>query len=125
VEQPEEAVLTAKCCSWDREFLAVLSGSVAGDAAHDFSEILMLESWRELDRIALDLGEVTHVDLVGLAGLWRVAESQRAAGGTFEVQSLPPRIHRRFRAFGLTGRLDVGRPGEVRARLSHAPDHDL
>ena len=115
-----EAVLTAKCCSLRHEFLAALSGEMAGEAARDFGEILVLESWRELDRIALDLGDVTRVDLVGLACLWRVAESQEAAGGRFEVQSLSPRLLGRFRAFGLAGRLAVGQPGEVRSRLRHA-----
>ena len=117
---PGDAVLSAKCCSLPREFLAVLSGALSGDAARDFGEILVLESWRELDRIALDLGDVTHVDLVGLSCLWRVAESQEAAGGRFEVQSLSPRIAERFRAFGLAARVDLGEAGEVRSRLSPA-----
>lgn len=117
---PADGVLTAKCCSFDAEFLAVLSGALAGDAARDFGEILVLETWRELDRIALDLRDVTHTDLVGLASLWRVADSQAAAGGRLEVQSVPRRLRQRFQAFGLAARLAVGRSGEVRARLIHA-----
>lgn len=114
------ALMTAKCCSFDHEFVAVLNGVLAGDAARDFGEILVLESWRGLDRIALDLRDVAHADLVGLAALWRVAESQREAGGTLEVQSIAPRVLRRFRSFGLIERVVVGQSGEIRSLLSHS-----
>ena len=119
-DESEQAVLTARCWSSDREFLAILSGGLAGDAARDFGEILLLESWRELERIALDLSEVTFVDLVGMSWLSRMADAQDAGGRRFEVQSLSPTVDRRIRSMGLTDRIPVGLDGDVRARLSHA-----
>ena len=119
-EESEQSVLTARCWSSEREFLATLSGGLAGDAARNFGEILLLESWRELERIALDLSDVTYVDLVGMSWLSRLADAQDAGGRRFEVQSMSAPVERRYRSLGLVDRIPVGRDGDVRARLSHA-----
>ena len=79
-------------CAWsDEDFLASLQGAFAGEAAVHFGEILLLESWRGLARIALDLAAVEEIDLLGLTALWRVAESIQELGGVLEVrQPLDP-----------------------------------
>lgn len=106
-------------CTWsDEDFLASLHGSFAGEAAAHFGEILLLESWRGLTRIALDLAEVDAVDLDGLAALWRVAESAEDLGGVLELQSVPEAVERRLTTFGITDRVLTGPAGEVRALLS-------
>ena len=105
-------------CAWsDDDFIASLEGALAGEAATHFGEILLLESWRSLNRIALDLEGVISIDLLGLAALWRVADAASALGGTLEVQSVSLDLHRRLEAFGLTQRVLSGPPGEVRSLL--------
>lgn len=109
-------------CAWsDDDFLASLQGSWAGDAAVHFGEILLLESWRGLSRIALDLAAVDDIDLLGLAALWRVAESVDDLGGVLEVQDVPADVHRRLTSFGITERVLTGPDGEVRSLLGAGP----
>lgn len=106
-------------CAWsDDDFLGSLEGSLAGEAAAHFGEILLLESWRGLTRIALDLAAVDDIDLLGLAALWRVADAAQDLGGVLELQSVPPAVERRLTTFGITERVRTGPAGEVRALLS-------
>lgn len=108
-------------CAWsDADFIATLDGAFVGDAATHFGEILVLESWRALDRIALDLSGVATIDLRGLTALWQVAEGARAFGGVLEIQSAPPAVHQCMQAFGLTDRVVTGPAGEVRDLLDAA-----
>lgn len=108
-------------CAWsDDDFIASLEGDLRGDAARNLGEILLLESWRGLDRVALDLRGVTDIDLLGLVALWRVAEANHELGGILELQSAPPGVRRRMEAFGLTDRVVTGPAGEVRALLGGA-----
>ncbi len=110
-------------CAWsDDDFLATLTGDFAGEAAIHFGEILLLESWRGLERIALDLSGTTGIDLLGLAALWRVAEAAAALDGVLELQSVPDRIRDRLHAHGLDGRVLIGPAGEVKALLGAASD---
>lgn len=105
-------------CAWSAEdFLATLTGDLAGEAAIHFGEILLLESWRGLDRIALDLSGTTGIDLLGLAALWRVAEATEHLGGVLELQSVPEPVRERLRSHGLDDRVRIGPAGEVKALL--------
>ena len=70
-------------CAWsDADFLATLTGDFAGEAAIHFGEILLLESWRGLDRIALALQAATGIGPLGLSALWRGAEAGAPTGST-------------------------------------------
>lgn len=110
-------------CAWsDADFLATLTGDFAGEAAIHFGEILLLESWRGLDRIALDLSATTSIDLLGLAALWRVAEAAEQLDGVLELQSVPDRIRDRLDAHGLADRVLIGPAGEVKALLGAGSD---
>ena len=110
-------------CAWsDHDFLATLTGELAGEAAIHFGEILLLESWRGLDRIALDLSGTTGIDLLGLAALWRVVEATTELGGVLELQSVPDPIRRRLAAHGLEEHVLIGPAGEVRALLGSGSD---
>ncbi len=110
-------------CAWSEEdFLATLTGELAGEAAIHFGEILLLESWRGLDRIALDLSGTTGIDLLGLAALWRVAEATEDLAGVLELQSVPDDIRARLRSHGLDERVVIGPAGEVKALLGAGPD---
>lgn len=110
-------------CAWsDDDFLATLTGELAGEAAIHVGEILLLESWRGLDRIALDLSGTTRIDLLGLAALWRVAEAVTVLGGVLELQSVPDPIRRRLGAHGLDEQVLIGPAGEVRALLGPESD---
>ncbi|HMU81130.1 MAG TPA: STAS domain-containing protein, partial [Microthrixaceae bacterium] len=95
---------------------------LAGEAAIHFGEILLLESWRGLDRIALDLSGTTGIDLLGLAALWRVAEATEDLAGVLELQSVPDDIRARLRSHGLDERVVIGPAGEVKALLGAGPD---
>ncbi len=109
-------------CAWsDDDFLASLHGAFAGDAATHFGEILLLESWRGLARIALDLAAVDEIDLLGLTALWRVAEAVHDLGGVLEVQGVPETVSRRLTTFGITERVLTGPDGEVRSLLGAGP----
>lgn len=109
-------------CAWsDEDFLASLQGSFAGEAAVHFGEILLLESWRGLARIALDLAAVEEIDLLGLTALWRVAESIQDLGGVLEVQGVPDTVGRRLTTFGITERVLTVPDGEVRSLLGTGP----
>ena len=109
-------------CAWsDEDFLASLEGSFAGQAATHFGEILLLESWRGLDRIALDLAAVDDIDLLGLTALWRVAEAVQELGGLLEVQGVPETVGRRLSTFGITELVLTGPDGEVRSLLGTGP----
>jgi ABC-type transporter Mla MlaB component len=108
-------------CAWsEHDFIATLEGTFAGDAATHFGEILLLESWRGLDRIALDVSGVRAVDLFALALLWRVAESALALGGVLELQSPSTTLRERMDAFGLTPLVHLGPSDEVRCLLGEA-----